>query len=229
MQRYGFRDLVADGEYGIEARHRLLEDHRDVAAAELAQRLHGQLREIDHRAFAGPEQNLAADDASRRIRNQAHDRQARHRLAGARFADDGERLPGAQGKRDVLDGLDDTGVGEEMRPQMLHLQQRRGGLRGARHDQIAFRSFGSSRSRKPSPTICSDSAERMIAMPGNTTSQIAWCANCWPLAIIVPHVGSSGGTPTPRNDSPASASTAYAKMNVACTRMGEAMLFRMWM
>ena len=55
----------------------------------------------------------------------------------------------------------------------LNLQQRGGGLRGRRHDHIALRSFGSSRSRKPSPTICSDSAESMIATPGNTTSQIA--------------------------------------------------------
>src|SRR5438105_907488 len=44
---------------------------------------------------------------------------------------------------------------------------------GYRHDHIAFRNFGSSRSRKLSPTICSDSAESTIAIPGNTTSQIA--------------------------------------------------------
>src|SRR5439155_7902905 len=124
------------------------------------------------------------------------------------FADHCERLAGTQRKGDVLNRLDDARVGEKMRLQMLDLQQSAGGAREARHRYSAFRSLGSSRSRKPSPTICSDSAERMIAMPGNTTSQIAWCANCWPLAIIVPQVGSSGGTPTPRNDSPASASTA---------------------
>ena len=152
---------------------RLLEDHRDVAAAELPQRLDGQLREIDHRAFAGPEQDLAADDASGRIRNQPHDRQARHRLAGAGFADDGERFPGVQRERDVLDRLDQPGIGEEMGPQMPDLQQRSASVRLRGHAHIAFRSLGSSRSRKPSPTICSDSAERMIATPGNTTSQIA--------------------------------------------------------
>ena len=41
----------------------------------------------------------------------------------------------------------------------------------------------------------------MIARPGNSTIQNAWCAYCWLPAIIVPQVGISGGTPTPRNDS----------------------------
>ena len=38
VQRHGFRDLIADREYGIQARHRLLKDHRNIAAAELSQR-----------------------------------------------------------------------------------------------------------------------------------------------------------------------------------------------
>ena len=42
--------------------------------------------------------------------------------------------------------------------------ERAGGGRG----HSVLRSLGSSRSRRPSPTICSDSAERMIANPGNT-------------------------------------------------------------
>ena len=59
------------------------------------------------------------------------------------------------------------------------------------------------------PTICSDSAASTIATPGNSTSQIAWCAIL--LAARdhrAPGRQISGGTPTPRNDRPASASTA---------------------
>ena len=81
--------------------------------------------------------------------------------------------PGSQRKRNVLDGFHQPGIGEEMRLQVADLQQWAIGAARIGHGHIAFRSLGSSRSRKPSPTICSDSAERMIATPGNTTSQIA--------------------------------------------------------
>ena len=165
MQRHGLRNLVADREHRIEARHRLLEDHRDVGAAQLAHRASPQLREIDEASIARAKQYLAANDAAGRIRYEAHDRKTGHRFAGAGFADDRQRLAWEQRERDVLDRLHDTVVGEEMRLQVADLQQ---GL-GDRCHQIAFRSLGSSRSRNPSPTICSDSAARMIAMPGNTT------------------------------------------------------------
>ena len=69
--------------------------------------------------------------------------------------------------------LTTPGIGGEMGLQMPDLQQRSASVRLRGHAHIAFRSLGSSKSRKPSPTICSDSAERMIATPGNTTSQIA--------------------------------------------------------
>jgi hypothetical protein len=63
MQDRGLGDLVADAEHRVQARHRLLEDHREVAAAELPQRGRRQLRQIDHRPGAGAEQDLAAGDA----------------------------------------------------------------------------------------------------------------------------------------------------------------------
>ena len=46
-------------------------------------------------------------------------------------------------------------------------------LISGRHDYKSFRSLGSSRSRSPSPTICSDSTERMMAKPGNKVIQSA--------------------------------------------------------
>jgi hypothetical protein len=71
MQHRGFGDLVADAEHRVEAGHRLLEDHRDVAATELAQRARRQPGEIDDRTGARAEQDLAAGDAPGRIGDQA--------------------------------------------------------------------------------------------------------------------------------------------------------------
>src|SRR5262249_56313181 len=44
MQPQGLGDLAADGEDRIEAGHRLLEDHTDIVAADLA---HGALAELE--------------------------------------------------------------------------------------------------------------------------------------------------------------------------------------
>ncbi len=48
----------------------------------------------------------------------------------------------------------------------------------------SFRSLGSSMSRRPSPTICSESTERMMAKPGNSVIQSAWPIYWRPAAII---------------------------------------------
>ena len=111
MQDRGLGDLVADAEHRVEAGHRLLEDHRDVAAAELAQRPGRHPGEIDDRAGARAEQDLAAGDAAGRIGDQSHDRQARHRLARAGFADHRQRLARVERERDVLDRPDEAGFG----------------------------------------------------------------------------------------------------------------------
>ena len=49
MQRDRLADLVADREHRVQRRHRLLEDHRDVRAANAAHRRAAGLREIDNR------------------------------------------------------------------------------------------------------------------------------------------------------------------------------------
>ena len=72
-------DLRADGEHGVEAGHRLLEDHGDPAAAHGAHRLDGQRRQL-----LAVEHDRAADDAPGLRRDQPQDRQRRHRLAAAR-------------------------------------------------------------------------------------------------------------------------------------------------
>ena len=61
MQAQRFGNLFADGENGIERRHRILKDHGDVVAAHLAHLGVGKFEQI----FA-VEKYLAVDNFSRR-------------------------------------------------------------------------------------------------------------------------------------------------------------------
>jgi hypothetical protein len=86
VQAYRLGNLVPHGEDRIEARHRILKDHRDLMAANLA-----------HLRFTFGREILAVEDdpvARHRgiARKQTHDRKRGDRLSGAGLADDAERL-----------------------------------------------------------------------------------------------------------------------------------------
>src|SRR5207249_9837453 len=66
---------------------RILQDHRDRAAADPLHLVVGLLQEI-----VAVEEDRAADDARGRPRHEADDAQARHALARAGLADEAERL-----------------------------------------------------------------------------------------------------------------------------------------
>ena len=91
VQRDRLADLLADGEQRIERGHRLLEDHRDLVAAD-APPSRGSL-ELEQ--VPALEADGAADDAAGRVGDQAQDRQRRHALAAAGFAHDAQRLAAA--------------------------------------------------------------------------------------------------------------------------------------
>src|SRR5262249_34940688 len=86
-------DLATDCEDGIQRRHRLLEDHADVAAPNFTHLRVRQLHEI-----AAGEENLATRDPPGRIRDQAQNRQRADGLAGPALADDCDSLA-------LLDGI----------------------------------------------------------------------------------------------------------------------------
>ncbi len=92
VQHADLGDLLADGQHGIERRHRVLEDHRDRIAANPP---HLRLAELQQ--VASLEQDPAADDAARRGRDQAQHRERSNALAAAGFADDAQRLPRPDG------------------------------------------------------------------------------------------------------------------------------------
>ena len=102
---------------GIQARHRLLEDHADLVAAHRA-----DLGVRERQQVPALEFDCSAYDGARR-RDEPHDRQARHRLAGARFADDGDRLAAPDVEADAVDGPHDAVLGAEMRLQVAHGQK----------------------------------------------------------------------------------------------------------
>ena len=132
-------DLAADRQHRIEARHRLLEDHRDVVAADGAHLAFGELQQIPA---------LEADrarDLARRLGDQPHQRHRGDRLAAAGFADDGERLALVDMEGDAVDRAVDALGRAEMGLQILDFEQ-------VPSDQSLLAMRGSSASRRPSPS-----------------------------------------------------------------------------
>ena len=113
-QRLG--QLIADIQHRVQRRHRILENHGDVASPQAAQAGFRQLAEID-----AVEQDPAARHLARR-RNQAHQRQRADRFAATAFTDDGERLAGIQRVGKVGNGVHVSVHGVEDGTQVLHFE-----------------------------------------------------------------------------------------------------------
>ncbi len=94
-----FGDLAADRVKRIERGHRLLKDHRDLGTADLVELVISQSDQ-----FLAPIGGGASDGAV--SSEQAHNAHHRLALAGAAFADDGERLAGTDIEADALDRID---------------------------------------------------------------------------------------------------------------------------
>ena len=113
-------DLPADGVDRRQRRHRVLEDHRDLAAADVPQLALRQAEQlaalVDDRAF----------DHGVGIVDQAHDAQQRDGLARAGFADDAEDLALADVERDVVDGAHQAVLGAEGDAQIADLEHASG-------------------------------------------------------------------------------------------------------
>src|SRR5690606_34825097 len=70
------------------------------------------------------EHDLAGDDLAGWVRDQAHDGQAGHALAGTGFPHDAKRFPGHNVERDIVHGFDDAVLREELCPESFDLKQR---------------------------------------------------------------------------------------------------------
>ena len=100
-------DLVADFADRVERRTRVLEDHRDFAAAQIAHLVLGRGLDVD----AGKHHRALGDLAG--AVEDPHHSVGGHGFAGAGFADDAERLALGDGDIDVLHRLDDAAPGGE--------------------------------------------------------------------------------------------------------------------
>ena len=113
-QRLG--DLLADRHHRIERAHRVLEDHGDVPAAELAHLGVGGRDEV----LTEETDPTGAPDVL--LRQQVHHRTGQDRLARAGLADETERGPAPEGEIDAVDGANRAPGREEVRAQILHLE-----------------------------------------------------------------------------------------------------------
>ncbi len=120
MHAHAFGDLVAHTHHRIERRHRLLEDHRNLVAADAP-----HLRFAITHGIAAPIENFAADNAASTLVEQPDDRKRGHALAAAGLADQPDRLAVRNVETDAVDGTDLAVAGEERGVQILDAQQRR--------------------------------------------------------------------------------------------------------
>ena len=132
-------DLVADFADRVERRARVLEDHRDFAAAQIAHLVLGRGLDVD----AG-EHHRALGDLAGAVEDPHHGI-GRHRFAGAGLADDAERLALGHGDVDVLHRLDDAAPCREFHREIVDVEQ---WLRGHKGLFVEHDLFG-----KPVPTF----------------------------------------------------------------------------
>ena len=107
--------LRAHGAHRIQRRHRVLENHRDVLAAQPLQLVGAHCQHVD-----AVEPDGAFDAGA--VGQQAHERQGGHALAGAGLAHHAEHLAGGDVEADAVDGLQRAARGREGDPQIAHRQ-----------------------------------------------------------------------------------------------------------
>ncbi len=112
----GFDELPADAVERIQRGQRILEDGADPAPTDVAHLLVAQV--VDALPL---QQDLAAGDAARRLQ-QADDRGAGERLAGARFAHHAEDLARCDLERDVVQRAQRAAPAREFDDEVLDLQ-----------------------------------------------------------------------------------------------------------
>src|SRR6185295_2085188 len=107
-------------------------------------------------------------------------------------------------KRYAVDSAERAGCGFELDDQVLDLEES--------HQDL--RSFGSSASRRPSPTRLMARTVMRMARPGNVTTHHARRMNSRAVASMVPHSGVGGCAPRPRKPRAAAPRIASEKQSV---------------
>jgi hypothetical protein len=92
MRQHGFGNLFTDAHHGIQRCHRLLENHRDRRAAQLANRLVRVFYQAVPCSVSVAKNNLTGDP--RLGWQKAHERQRRHGLSRSRLPHQPENFSG---------------------------------------------------------------------------------------------------------------------------------------
>ena len=119
-------EIVFDGEDLVT---KSAEDMRRLRGSRIAMILQDPMASLNPALTVGEqiravEHDLATDDATARLRHQSQNREARHRFAGAGFADDAERLASTHGEARAVDRLHDPAARVDVRPDVADLEQR---------------------------------------------------------------------------------------------------------
>src|SRR5262249_455645 len=184
MGAVGLGDLLADGHHRIERVFRVLQDHGDALAAQLAKAAFAEAAQVD----IAQSQFVRLGAAG--VSDKAHDGPpgrgfARPALAHASQALAAEREAGVGHGGD---GAVVAGIGD---PEVAHGEQ------GIRHD------LASPTSRSPSPRRLKPRLTMKMASPGMVATH-HWSSSTWrPEETIAPHSGAGGCAPRPRKPSPA--------------------------
>src|SRR6185503_17372886 len=239
-------NLAPDVPDRVQRRLRLLEDHADPVAAQLAHLVGLELEQV------GPvEKDLAGLDPAR-LADEPHDRERRHALAAARLADETHDLAAVDVEVDPVNGTDDPVARVERRPQALDLEERPfapflAGAAGGGRDELLDDALGqagaeraregggpgrivrhrrqrlrrgSRASRRPSPRRLNPRTVRVIARPGARITIGALKSWLRSRPIIEPHSGTSSAPVTPTNVRAAISSTADPMPSVPWTTSG---------
>ena len=163
-----FGDLLAQGQHRVEARQRVLENHPQRIALQLAHLPWRHAQQV-----TALEQHLPGQPGV--VRQQAHQRQGRGGFTAAGFTHQRQCLAGLQGETQVFDGI---GV-VVAHAQTAYVQQAHG---------IYRRRRGLRASLRPSPRRLRASTTKMIASPGRAVryQPLAICSR--PLPSMAPQL-----------------------------------------
>ena len=148
--------LKADLHGRVQGCERILEDHADLRAAQLALLLQRTLRQV-----LSVQNDLAGGDGAS-LGEQTHEGQGGHRLTGAGFTHDAQGFARVNVQVDTGEGVDHAGADLNVSVEVPDVQERR----VSHSSSHLLRSRTSKASRRPSPMKLNDKTSRIMRTPG---------------------------------------------------------------
>ena len=119
MQSNDFIDLSTDAEHRVQAGHRLLEDHRNIVAAQVLHDRAGSFGNIIGFAITQVQADLALNDLALGALQQLHQRKTGNGFAAAGFAHNAHSFAHRNFKRNTVHAFYHAGIGKEIGVQVI--------------------------------------------------------------------------------------------------------------